>query len=415
MSFGFYFQCSEMMNRILLSPHYSPKRLQSRYYLEHKHTKKIILINSSLYEIFSDPYHQLFGIDNTSSKLKKSCNENSLHMLFQEHAFLKEGSSYNEVSIFFVRPKGTLLGLPLIEKEKSLNSIVLFGVPINIGNPNKNNLDQSLNIARNYCSKYNLNISHLKNASSIKNENYAFVLSNKIYEMGDIYINKRQNITDTFIRVQQISKELIQNNNLYIAIGGDHSISYPLFKGAKNVHKDLIFIHIDAHNDLFMLSECNFEDLYLSHSSLIGKLLIEENKVYSFGLRGFVNSDSIAIGKNENYNYNFSNSSNEFIEQIKNELKYSLKKSQKVYLSIDIDVLDPRYFESVTDPIPNGINYDALIEGIKLIISSTNIIAIDVVEANLNHNSPIDTHNYLQFIISLLNLTCQYHGNKQDN
>lgn len=393
------------MSYYKFSPFFEVKRVFEKCYLEHKFTKQIILIPCELYPYFSNPENRLSGITEEIVKDLEGCNV--LKSFIKEKVILDRETPYQDISSFFVRPKNTFFGLPFCAIEDIYDSLAIFGVPYRAGNASVNNLNENNSVARNFSQKYNFNLESYFNSKTIKGKKIEFSSGQNVFDLGDIFINEREDLSVSLQKISNFSERLVAKDNRFIAIGGDHSITYPLYNGVKKQFGDLMCLHIDAHNDLFLPTECSFKDIAPSHSSVIGKLLYEGNEVCSIGLRGFVNNDSIAFSNHPKYSCYFSNSDEEFLEQIK---KVSSKFSKKkIYLSLDIDVLDPSYFKSVTDPLPNGISFETLHSALIYLHKNIEIVSMDVVEADLHASETIDIHHFLNFITELIDI---YHERK---
>jgi agmatinase len=136
-----------------------------------------------------------------------------------------------------------------------------------------------------------------------------------------------------------------------IILGGDHSITLPIVKALK----PKVFVSFDAHPD------CDGNEL--SPKSVTKKIFEEGFKTILYGVRTISKEESKFLNKNE----------------IKIASIEDLKKiNEPVYLSIDFDVLDPSIMPSVAYPEPNGLTFNQVLEGIKVL--AKNLIAIDFVE-----------------------------------
>jgi agmatinase len=136
-----------------------------------------------------------------------------------------------------------------------------------------------------------------------------------------------------------------------IILGGDHSITLPAVKAMK----PKVFVSFDAHPD------CDGNEL--SPKSVTKKIFEEGFKTILYGVRTISKEESKFLNKNE----------------IKIASIEDLKKiNEPVYLSIDFDVLDPSIMPSVAYPEPNGLTFNQVLEGIKVL--AKNLIAIDFVE-----------------------------------
>ncbi len=186
-------------------------------------------------------------------------------------------------------------------------------------------------------------------------------------DYGDIVFNSTHS-ADGFALIQQTIAAQLTGDNKIISLGGDHSVSYPLIDTFTKVHTGLHVLHLDAHADLYE----NFDDNPYSHASPFARIL-EQSSIASLtqvGIRTF-NSHQRQQAKRygvqvvEMNNFNFS-----FIEKLQSPL----------YISVDLDVLDPAYAPGVSHHEPGGISTRELLTIIQSI--KANIVGADIVEYN---------------------------------
>lgn len=175
-----------------------------------------------------------------------------------------------------------------------------------------------------------------------------------------------------------LSEEDISPNNKFIFIGGDHSITYKIIENYINVvdnKEDIIVLHFDAHHD-FGLRRQFTDDL--NHNNFIYYLTKLKNisSIYQFGQQGlrsieqmFFDEKVITIPQNNN-------------QDILNEMSSRIK-NKKIYITFDMDVLNPNLFDNVDYLKAGGLRIEQVLKYIKdLDIKSQNIIGIDMVEGN---------------------------------
>lgn len=164
---------------------------------------------------------------------------------------------------------------------------------------------------------------------------------------------------------------LLADQKFPIGLGGEHLVSWPVIREVYAKYPDLAIIHIDAHADL----REQYEGEPLSHSTPIRKAaeLIGGKNVYQFGIRS---------GTREEFNYARQNL-NLFPFEVLEPLKSVLPKlaDRPVYLTIDIDVLDPSAAPGTGTAEAGGITSKELLATIHaLAASDVNIVGADVVE-----------------------------------
>lgn len=186
-------------------------------------------------------------------------------------------------------------------------------------------------------------------------------------DYGDIVFDST-NAADGFALIQQTIAAQLKDDDKIISLGGDHSVSYPLIDAFTKVHNKLHVLHLDAHADLYE----NFDDNPYSHASPFARIL-EQGQIASLtqvGIRTFnthqrQQAKRYGVQVVEMKNFNFS-----FVEKLQSPL----------YISVDLDVLDPAFVPGVSHHEPGGISTRELLTIIQSIKS--NIVGADIVEYN---------------------------------
>lgn len=191
----------------------------------------------------------------------------------------------------------------------------------------------------------------------------------------------RGNAVETLDRISQATKHLIGNGKIPILIGGEHTISL----GAVSVFpKDVIVVILDAHADL----RDTYQGDWLSHACVTRRILEKSVEVVQIGVRSM---------SEEEFSYANQNNLNIFYRNIIREegldtLLHDLQKiigNRTVYLSIDVDVLDPSEAPGVSTPEPDGLRFFEVKEIVKKICYSSFVKGIDLVEVTPIHGNTI--------------------------
>jgi len=170
-------------------------------------------------------------------------------------------------------------------------------------------------------------------------------------------------------------------------LGGDHSIAAGTVAGSLDFYKkDLTTIWIDAHADINTYKSSHTKNLHgmplsfltgmdNSFINMDGNELSTDNLLY-YGLRDIDAFEQKTLGKH-NIQYMTSNSitSGDRFDDL-------VIPTEKVHLSVDVDVLDPQYMSSTGTPVPNGITPNKLLNLIHYISENSDIVAVDLVEYN---------------------------------
>lgn len=195
-----------------------------------------------------------------------------------------------------------------------------------------------------------------------------------IHDAGNLEVADSINETLSFISIH--ADKFVRDGKIPIMLGGEHSLSYPFIKACKNKYPDLGFVVLDAHMD--MREEFNSEK---NSHACISRHVIEDltPKYVSIGIRS---------GTRDEYNYASKNNIRMFsaedihsmgIEEIISEFHDYIK--GPVYLSIDMDAIDPAYAPALGTPEPYGITP----RDVRAVISS---LAPDVVGFDLMEIAP---------------------------
>jgi len=165
--------------------------------------------------------------------------------------------------------------------------------------------------------------------------------------------------------------KLLADDKFPIGLGGEHLVSWPIFQEVFKKYPDLAIIHFDAHADL----RESYEGEPLSHSTPLRKAagLIGGKNIYQFGIRS---------GSREEFQYareNINFHPFEVLEPLKKVLPELA--GRPVYVTIDIDVLDPSAAPGTGTAEAGGITSKELLDAVHAIArSNVNVVGCDLVE-----------------------------------
>lgn len=185
-------------------------------------------------------------------------------------------------------------------------------------------------------------------------------------------------------RIEEVADGLLKEEKIVGIVGGDHSSPFGYFKSLAKKYKDYGILHIDAHADL----RCAYEGFNDSHASIFHNVLSIPNvsKLVQVGIRD-ISEEEINIIKSEKgriilyTDYDIKNDlykgktwSKKCDEIIKNLPK-------NVYVSFDIDGLEPSLCPNTGTPVPGGFKVEEVIYLIeKIVLSGRKIIGFDLCE-----------------------------------
>lgn len=220
------------------------------------------------------------------------------------------------------------------------------------------------------------------------------------YDIGDVFVNTG-NYETTHVMIKDTVKSILERDLYPIVIGGEHTITNGVLGGIYDFNEDLFHnltvVHFDAHFDM--------RDTYLdekySHATVLRR--IHEHKpqqIIQLGIRSAQKEEYEYVKQQDNISYY----TNHDIKENKNEILKILEKiDTPIYITVDIDVLDPAYAPSVGTPAPCGITpYD--LEDMIGVLSKKNVVGIDVVEVSSNTIGDTTSINAAKVIYDFLSL-----------
>lgn len=174
------------------------------------------------------------------------------------------------------------------------------------------------------------------------------------------------------------SLELIKDNveQIYndkkrvFGIGGEHLVTLPTIQAISKFYKNLAVVHFDAHTDL--RKEYLSEEM--SHSAVIyhiGKIIGFEN-IKQIGIRSGMKEEFDLMEKHK--------TRLDFPEQL------SKLKNKNVFVTVDLDILDPSVMPGTGTPEAGGFTFNELMEWFKE-LNGLNIIGADVVELSPHYDT----------------------------
>ncbi|WP_422879868.1 agmatinase [Moorella stamsii] len=188
------------------------------------------------------------------------------------------------------------------------------------------------------------------------------------YDAGDLDLVPGR-LEANLERMEAAAAALFQDKKIPLFLGGEHLVSYPLIRAARRRYPNLAVLHFDAHADL----REEYLGERLSHATVM-RLAAEEigpGNLYQFGIRSGTWGE-FAYGQEE---------TNFFMDVITTPLEKLVPElgSRPLYVSIDIDVVDPAFAPGTGTPEPGGCPPREILQAIYL-LREANVVAFDLVE-----------------------------------
>lgn len=173
-------------------------------------------------------------------------------------------------------------------------------------------------------------------------------------------------------RIETAVTTMLDDGKWPIVLGGEHSISYPVFLALQKRYPYLSVLHLDAHADL--------RDRYLddpfSHACVMRRIREHCKNVVSVGIRSVSQEEASYIQK-EHPEIHYAHEIHEKGMQIKEILD---ELTNQVFITFDLDAIDPSELPSVGTPEPGGLHWYQVVELFKNVFSGKNVVGADIVE-----------------------------------
>jgi agmatinase len=188
-----------------------------------------------------------------------------------------------------------------------------------------------------------------------------------VHDLGDLELPHGEKKTSLGL-IRKAVRKLLSEKKFPILLGGDHLITLPILEETLQIHPHLSLIQIDAHTDL----REDYLGETLSHSTVMRRLVerLGEGRLFQIGIRS---------GTEEEFRY---------AKKIRSILSYnrgplkswvSRLRNKPVYISLDLDVMDPGLLPGVGTPEPGGFSFERFLSLLKE-LQPLHVVGFDIVE-----------------------------------
>jgi len=222
--------------------------------------------------------------------------------------------------------------------------------------------------------------------ASLNIETYSFrtgldVEELQLHDLGDLHIS-----TDTEKTLKMLAlviKNILKAGKIPVTIGGEHTITLGIAEALGEKANETAIVSFDAHLDL----RNEFMGLKLSHTTFMRRLneKLKPARIIEIGTRS-VCKEELAYAKKAGIEFFTSQQiRKEGVEKISKLLHEKLAKYKSIYLSVDMDVLDPAHAPAVQNPEPEGIDTSTLLDLLSGICDKR-VLGFDILEVAPNYD-----------------------------
>jgi agmatinase len=188
-----------------------------------------------------------------------------------------------------------------------------------------------------------------------------------VHDLGDLELPQGEKKASLAL-IRKALRRILSEKKFPIIIGGDHLITLPIVEEILRVYPHFYLIQIDAHTDL----RENYLGEPLSHSTVMRRVVdrLGEKRLFQIGIRSGT-EDEFKLAKKMR----------SIISPNREALRSMVKRlrNQPVYITLDLDVIDPSLLPGVGTPEPGGFTFERFLSLLKE-LQSLHVIGFDMVE-----------------------------------
>jgi len=222
--------------------------------------------------------------------------------------------------------------------------------------------------------------------ASLNIETYSFssgvdVEDLRLHDLGDLHVTS--DTKETLKRLEVVTRELLKAKKTPVLIGGEHTIT---LGAARAVGKNCAIISFDAHLDL----RDEYMNLKTSHTTFMRRIneQVQPKKIVEIGTRA-VCREELGYAKKASITFlTVQEIRNDGVEKVTERVEKLLSGVKQIYLTIDMDVLDPAFVPAVQNPEPDGLctrMFYELLNG----LCDRRMVAFDVIEVAPHYDNGI--------------------------
>ena len=205
------------------------------------------------------------------------------------------------------------------------------------------------------------------------------VADTKVFDSGDIELPFGAP-EPALKMIEERAARILADGKRPFLLGGEHLVTLGAFRAVQKKYPDVVVIHFDAHADL----REDYLGNPLSHACVLRRIhdLVGDDRIYQFGIRSGTREEFAFMKAGHVTTEPFADST---LESVVDHLAHQApgtKHKAPIYLTIDMDVLDPSEFPGTGTQEAGGFRYPQLVEDLRLICSKLNVVAMDNVELN---------------------------------
>ena len=193
-----------------------------------------------------------------------------------------------------------------------------------------------------------------------------------VFDSGDIELpfgNQEQ----TLAMIEARADEIVAAGKIPFLLGGEHLVTLGSVRAVAKKHPDLRIVHFDAHADL----RKDYLGNPLSHACVLRRChdLLGDGRIFQFGIRSGTREERRFMRDGHV-------TTDLFADTTLDAVLDAIGPDAPVYLTVDMDVLDPSEFPGTGTQEAGGFRYPQLVADVRKILAQLNVVGLDNVELN---------------------------------
>ena len=238
--------------------------------------------------------------------------------------------------------------------------------------------------------------------ASLNIETYSFrtgidVEDIKIHDLGDLHVST--DTAKTLEMLQLVIKDILKTGKIPITIGGEHTITYGIAKALGKTASKTAIVSFDAHLDL----RNEYSGLKMSHTTFMRRTNeeVKPAKIIEIGTRA-VCREELKYAKEAGIEF-FTTQyvRKEGTDHVTKQLREKLEKYENVYVSVDMDILDPAFVPAVQNPEGDGLEMYYLLDILNSICDKR-VVGFDVLEIAPDYDRGVSAVQAARVIFEML-------------
>lgn len=220
----------------------------------------------------------------------------------------------------------------------------------------------------------------------------------KTCDIGDLDL-PMGDVEADLAEISRVTADILSDGKKTMMIGGEHLVTLGTIREYVKKYPDLHIIHFDAHTDL----REEFLGRELSHATVLRKCydLLGDGRIYQFGIRSGDSSEFKWAAEGHTHLRKF--------DLVGLDECIKALKDKPVYITIDLDVLDPSIFPGTGTPEAGGITYKELQQAILDMRGLNNIVGADIVELSPHYDPSMVSSQVACKVLREMVLLLHYH------